>query len=50
MQSLIVVVPLECTQHGCGVTFVADQETVEELVADRRDEAVMGLIHRPMAS
>ena len=33
----MVVVAFERMQHGCGVSLVDDQETVEEFAADRRD-------------
>ncbi len=36
----MVVVVLEGMQHGCSVSLVDDQETVEEFAADRRDEAL----------
>jgi hypothetical protein len=36
----MVVVALEGTQRGCGVSLVEDQETVEEFAADRPDEAL----------
>ena len=40
MRSVMVVVALEHTQDGCGVSLVDDQEVVEEFPADRSDEAL----------
>jgi hypothetical protein len=40
VRSVIVVVALERTQDGCGVSLVDDQETVEQFPADRPDEAL----------
>jgi len=35
-----VVMTLERMQHGCGVSLIDDQKTVEEFAADRADEAL----------
>ena len=40
MRSVIVVVAFELVQHGFGVSFVDDQEAVEEFAADCPDKAL----------
>ena len=40
MRPVTVVMVLELTQHGCAVSLIDDQKTVEEFAADRRDEAL----------
>ena len=37
VRPVMVVAVFERMQHGCGVSLVDDQETVEEFAADRRD-------------
>ena len=39
MRPVIVVVALEVAQHGCSVSSVDDQETVEQFAADGADES-----------
>jgi len=40
VRPVIVVVAFELLQHGCGVSLVEDQDSVEEFAADRADEAL----------
>ena len=40
VRSVIIVVALELTQCGCGMSLVDEQEPVEEFAADRPDEAL----------
>ena len=39
VRTVIVVVALELAYRGCGVSFVDDQDPVEEFAADGADEA-----------
>jgi hypothetical protein len=39
VRTVIVVVALELAQHGCGVSLVDEEKTVEEFAADGADEA-----------
>jgi hypothetical protein len=38
--TMTVVMAFELAEYGCGVSLVDYQKTVEELAADRSDEAV----------
>jgi hypothetical protein len=39
VRPMMIVVALELAKHGCGVSLVDDQKTVEEFAADGADEA-----------
>ncbi len=40
VRQVILVVALDHPQHGCGVSLIEDQNSVEDLAADRPDEAL----------
>jgi hypothetical protein len=39
VRPMMIVVAVELAKHGCGVSLVDDQKTVEEFAADGADEA-----------